>query len=180
MHQFVDDELHDRGGCTGVHISKIDESDLVSFSEQGDVVVSPPHGLLEVAAGLLEVVLKLDDLRLVHTDAWQFVLNFLPSKGAAGIFAKRPRGLRDDKNKGAFVGSRGRAVFTDNTLNKRSGSFFILHVLLRRKDHGCQKGFVGNLTALLGVKNGFDAIATSKNLSDIRADARCARGRLAT
>ena len=88
-----------------MHIPEVDESDLVVLSEKGDIVVAPPDTLLEIAPGFLDVVVQLNDLRLVHADARQFLLNLFPSENAPGAFVQRSRGIGDHEHKSALVSS---------------------------------------------------------------------------
>ena len=129
VHKLIDDELNDCGCGAGMHIPEVDESDLVIFSEKGDVVVASPNTVPEVTTGFLNVVVKLRDLGRVDADTWQLFLNLVPSENAAGVFGKRPCGLGDGEHKAAFVSSCRGSMLPDYSLNEGPSSLLILHAL---------------------------------------------------
>jgi molybdopterin/thiamine biosynthesis adenylyltransferase len=61
--KFVNDELNEGGCGAGVHIPEIDESDFVTFAEQGDIVVAR----LDFASGFGAVASRLRNCAACET-----------------------------------------------------------------------------------------------------------------
>ena len=83
--EVIEDQGGQVGSSAGVDKAEVQFLEGVVLAEEHDDLVRAPDGLLQVALGLLHVLVELANLGVVQLEVVGFVINVLPGEHLAGL-----------------------------------------------------------------------------------------------